>query len=231
MDAAESELSYPAANVSLPLLQSLLDAGGFPDWMYTLGCGFLIYSTCSPSMFAAIRSSSAAGDEAASLLRVSYDSRSLLNMLISVTQTGNDRVLATSPTRRGTRPVTSGQHAGGEKAMGTRARSVRESFMLTYDVPWPVSIVAPQAAIAQYQMVFRYANPNSKNDCFFLLAHPRSIPTLCPQLPSRHILELKWVERELSRVWLLYQRTAPLANHGRRSREEARAASAFGAPR
>lgn len=36
-------------------------------------------------------------------------------------------------------------------------------------VPWPLSIAASEAALAQYQMVFR------------------------------HIFELKWVERELSR--------------------------------
>ena len=55
-------------------------------------------------------------------------------------------------------------------------------------MPWPLSIVAPEAALAQYQMVFR------------------------------HIFELKWVEREVNRVCALYQRTAGLANRRTRMR-------------
>lgn len=60
-------------------------------------------------------------------------------------------------------------------------------------VPWPLSIAAPEAALAQYQMVFR------------------------------HLFELKWVERELTRVVQLLQRTAGLANRRSRLRRAARA--------
>lgn len=55
-------------------------------------------------------------------------------------------------------------------------------------VPWPLSIAAPEAALAQYQMVFR------------------------------HIFELKWVERELTRVVALYQQTTGLASRRARLR-------------
>ncbi|KAL4418839.1 hypothetical protein ABPG77_001502 [Micractinium sp. CCAP 211/92] len=69
-------------------------------------------------------------------------------------------------------------------------RSARESFMLSYEVSWPLSIAAPEAALAQYQMVFR------------------------------HIFELKWVERELTRVAAIYGQTTGLAS--RRARMRAR---------
>lgn len=57
-------------------------------------------------------------------------------------------------------------------------------------VSWPLSIAAPEAALAQYQMVFR------------------------------HIFELKWVERELTRVAAIYGQTTGLAS--RRARMRAR---------
>lgn len=57
-------------------------------------------------------------------------------------------------------------------------------------VSWPLSIAAPEAALAQYQMVFR------------------------------HIFELKWVERELTRVAAIYGQTTGLAS--RRARMWAR---------
>lgn len=34
-------------------------------------------------------------------------------------------------------------------------RPCRECFILSYDVPWPLNVVAPESTIAQYQMVFR----------------------------------------------------------------------------
>lgn len=55
-------------------------------------------------------------------------------------------------------------------------------------VPWPLSIAAPEAALAQYQMVFR------------------------------HIFELKWVERELTRVVALFQQTTGVASRRARAR-------------
>lgn len=61
-------------------------------------------------------------------------------------------------------------------------------------VSWPLSIAAPEAALAQYQMVFR------------------------------HIFELKWVERELTRVAAIYGQTTGLAS--RRARMRARRQSA-----
>jgi gamma-tubulin complex component 2 len=72
-----------------------------------------------------------------------------------------------------------------ERATVGRQKFCRESLMLAYSVPWPVSVVAPDSAVAQYQMIFR------------------------------HLFELKWVDRELSRVAALYQATRPLSNRQR----------------
>lgn len=59
--------------------------------------------------------------------------------------------------------------------------------MLYYKVPWPLVLVAPDAAIAQYQAFFK------------------------------HLFDLKWVERELNQTAKLYQVTKSLANFERRS--------------
>ena len=67
-------------------------------------------------------------------------------------------------------------------------------------MPWPLSIAAPEAALAQYQMVFR------------------------------HIFELKWVERELNRVCALYQRTTGLASRRSRMRRASLGGGGPGTP-
>jgi len=59
--------------------------------------------------------------------------------------------------------------------------------MLYYKVPWPLVLVAPDAAIAQYQAFFK------------------------------HLFDLKWVERELNQTAKIYQVTKSLANFERRS--------------
>jgi len=95
------------------------------------------------------------------------------------------------------RPVVPSPMTAAEKATVGRQKLARESFMLSYSVPWPLSIIAPDAAVSQYQMAFR------------------------------HLFELKWVERELNRVCVLYQGTASLGNMQRRSqRRESLAGSA-----
>lgn len=86
------------------------------------------------------------------------------------------------------RPVVPMPMSASEKATVGRQKLARESFMLSYEAPWPLSIVAPDAALAQYQMAFR------------------------------HLFELNWVERELSKVCGLYHTTAALANVQRRAR-------------
>lgn len=138
---------------------------------------------------AAVAATSAADDPVAHELRAAFDTRSILNMLVSITQsmaavstTGTSASAVASSPSKNLRAVTPGPLPAGEHQTVGRQRSARESFMLCYAVPWPLSIVAPEACMAQYQMVFR------------------------------HLLELKWVERELNRVWKLYQQTRSLAN-------------------
>lgn len=59
--------------------------------------------------------------------------------------------------------------------------------MLYYDIPWPLMVIAPDAALAQYQAFFK------------------------------HLFDLKWVERELNETCRLYQTTKSLANTERRT--------------
>lgn len=59
--------------------------------------------------------------------------------------------------------------------------------MLYYRVPWPLVVVSPDSAVAQYQAFFK------------------------------HLFDLKWVERELNKTCKLYQATRTLANFDRRA--------------
>ncbi|KAL4425465.1 hypothetical protein ABPG75_009481 [Micractinium tetrahymenae] len=172
MDAAEPEFAQHAGHVPLLQLQSLLES--------------------------AVRGSSAAADPDAARLAAAFDHRTIINMLVE-----NQRALAALPGAEAAgkatpfsklKPTTPAPMTASERSQIGKKRSARESFMLSYEVPWPLSIAAPEAALAQYQMVFR------------------------------HIFELKWVERELTRVAAIYGQTTGLAS--RRARMRARRESA-----
>ncbi|KFM24916.1 Gamma-tubulin complex component 2 [Auxenochlorella protothecoides] len=166
MDSAGAEFGRMVAAVPLLQLQALLSA--------------------------AVRGSSAAAVPAAAQLRAAFDTRSVLNMLVSITQTAAATAgvgQPGSPLRRGLKPVTPAPMSASERQTVGRQKNARESFMLSYAVPWPLSVVAPEACMAQYQMIFR------------------------------HMFELKWVERELNRVWQLHLQTRGLASvHSRTGR-------------
>jgi gamma-tubulin complex component 2 len=163
MDGGEAELGLHVGQVELPQLQSVLDI--------------------------AVRGCSAASDPAATRLRAAYDHRSMLNMLIAITSTAAPASSAESPQKRPRlRPVAPAPMTAAEKSTVGRQKRARESFMLFYEVPWPLSVVVPDTAMAHYQMIFR------------------------------HLFELKWVERELSRVCDMYRATVPLANLQGRAR-------------
>ena len=186
MDAGEAEWTHMIANVPLLQLQNILDI--------------------------AIRSSSAAADPAARQLKAAMDHRSIFTMLGAITQSALHQAYGTaggigggfstsrygnlsSPLKKGgmgapapLKPVVPTPMTEEEKATIGEKRTARESFMLSYQVPWPLSIVAPEASVAQYQMVFK------------------------------HLFELKWVERELVRVTGLVAATADLAITHRRSK-------------
>lgn len=162
MESGDADLNSVCGTVPLQQLQSVLDI--------------------------AVRCSSAATDPAAAHLKAAYDHRSVLNLLIAITQTAGPVAATDSPTKRPKlRPVVPTAMTAAEKSTVGRQRRARESFMLSYEVPWPLSIVVPDSAMAQYQMIFR------------------------------HLFELKWVEKELNRVCSLYQTTRPLAVAQRRS--------------
>jgi gamma-tubulin complex component 2 len=162
MESGDADLNSVCGTVPLQQLQSVLDI--------------------------AVRCSSAATDPAAARLKAAYDHRSVLNLLIAITQTAGPMAATDSPTKRPKlRPVVPTSMTAAEKSTVGRQRRARESFMLSYEVPWPLSIVVPDSAMAQYQMIFR------------------------------HLFELKWVEKELNRVCTLYQTTRPLAIAQRRS--------------
>jgi gamma-tubulin complex component 2 len=162
MESGDADLNSVCGTVPLQQLQSVLDI--------------------------AVRCSSAATDPAAARLKAAYDHRSVLNLLIAITQTAGPVTATDSPTKRPKlRPVVPTAMTAAEKSTVGRQRRARESFMLSYEVPWPLSIVVPDSAMAQYQMIFR------------------------------HLFELKWVEKELNRVCSLYQTTRPLAVAQRRS--------------
>ena len=164
MDGGEIEFGRQSGQVELSQLQNVLDI--------------------------AIRGSSAGRDPAAYLLKAAYDHRSMLNMLIAITSTSTSAdasALASRDRRPKLQPVRPMPMTLSEKSSVGRQKRARESFMLSYEVPWPLSVVVPDAAMAHYQMIFR------------------------------HIFELKWVERELNRVCAMYRSTAPVLNARRRA--------------
>ena len=162
MESGDADLNSVCGAVPLQQLQSVLDIS--------------------------VRCSSAAGDPAAARFKAAYDHRSVLNLLIAITQTAGPVGPADSPSHRPKlRPVVPTPMSAAEKSTVGRQRRARESFMLSYEVPWPLSVIVPDSAMAQYQMIFR------------------------------HIFELKWVERELNRVCSLYQTTRALAIMQRRA--------------
>lgn len=168
MDGGEMEFGRQAGQIELPQLQNILDI--------------------------AVRGSSAATDPAAVNLKAAYDHRSMLNMLIAITSTSTLSTRATDNSsipnkdkKPRLQPVVPAPMTSNEKATVGRQKRARESFMLSYEVPWPISVVVPDAAMAHYQMIFR------------------------------HIFELKWVERELNRVCGMYRSTVPVFNARRRS--------------
>ena len=171
------------------LFLSLMEIG---DADLNADCGKVPLQQLQAVLDIAIRSSSAAADPAAAArLKAAYDHRSVLNLLIAITQTAGGPTgpsAADSPAKKPRlRPVVPTPMTAAERSTVGRQRRARESFMLSYEVPWPLSVVVPDAAMAQYQMIFR------------------------------HVFELKWVERELNRVCSMYQKTRPLAIMQRRA--------------
>ena len=167
------------------VLSHLMDAGD-ADWGRMVGSVPLLQLQGALDM--AVRASSASKDPAALKLKAALDHRSLLNMLIAITQ--NSLPTGGEAGAQRLRPVTPAPMTSGEKSTIGKQRSARESFMLSYQVPWPLSIVAPDAVLAQYQMIFR------------------------------HLFELKWVERELVRMSGLIATTDDLAVAHRRAQRK-----------
>lgn len=165
------------------LIAQLLDGAG--DGGFGRPASAVPLAQLQSALAGAVAATSAAADPAARELRAALDTRSILNLLVAVTQSmaaAPNPGAGASPRKSTLRAVTPGPIPAGDRAAAARQRTAREAFMLCYSVSWPLSIVAPEGCLAQYQMVFR------------------------------HLFELKWVERELNRVWRLHQQTRALAN-------------------
>ncbi|KAK9863562.1 hypothetical protein WJX84_003827 [Apatococcus fuscideae] len=151
LDTAEAELAKPAVDISVPRLQSLLEL--------------------------AVRASSAAGDPTGDDLSCSLDHRSLLGMLKQTFQQHSDASRDSPFKAKREKVDTRGQ--AHERSL-LKSRIGREAFMLCFKVDWPLSVVVSEAAMTQYQLIFR------------------------------HLFELKIVERQLNNSWRLFQATRTL---------------------
>ena len=133
-----------------------------------------------------VQASSASADPVASSLEIVYGSKSLHQLMLDLTRNARaaeahgDAGLAPAPQLK---PIHSMSVSNTEKSK----MPARTLAMLYYRVPWPLVVVAPDTAIAQYQAFFK------------------------------HLFDLKWVERELNKTCKLYQVTRSLANFERRA--------------
>ena len=123
-----------------------------------------------------VQASSASSDPVASSLQIVYGSKSLHQIMLDLTRNSrcNDSDL---------KPI----HSMSVSATERSKMPARNLAMLYYKVPWPLVVVTPDSAVAQYQAFFK------------------------------HLFDLKWVERELNKTCKLYQVTRSLANYERRA--------------
>ena len=133
-----------------------------------------------------VQASSASSDPVASSLQIVYGSKSLHQLMLDLTrsarasETHGDPGMPQAPQLK---PI----HAMSVSSTERSKMPARNLAMLYYKVPWPLMVVSPEAAVAQYQAFFK------------------------------HLFDLKWVERELNKTCKLYQATRNLANAERRA--------------
>jgi len=133
-----------------------------------------------------VQASSASQDPIAASLQIVYGSKSLHQLVLDLTRNaraagahGDAGMSAASQLK----PIHSMSVSSTEKSKAP----ARNLAMLYYKVPWPLVVVSPDTAMAQYQAFFK------------------------------HLFDLKWVERELNKTCKLYQVTRNLANFERRA--------------
>lgn len=133
-----------------------------------------------------VQATSASADPVASSLQIVYGSKSLHQLMLDLTrsarasETHGDPGMPQAPHLK---PI----HAMSVSSTERSKMPARNLAMLYYKVPWPLMVVSPEAAVAQYQAFFK------------------------------HLFDLKWVERELNKTCKLYQATRNLANFERRA--------------
>ena len=133
-----------------------------------------------------VQASSASADPVASSLQIVYGSKSLHQLMLDLTRSARASDTHGDPGMPQTphlRPI----HATSVSSTEKSKMPARNLAMLYYKVPWPLMVVSPESAVAQYQAFFK------------------------------HLFDLKWVERELNKTCKLYQATRNLANFERRA--------------
>ena len=176
MDAGDIDLK--SANIPMQQLQDILQ---------------LSVEACSVS-----------SDPMASSLEIVYGSKSLHQLMLDLTRSAraSDGDSTRSQVRFIPPPPDKETHRSHSHVLCLQLRPIhsmsvsatekskvpaRNLAMLYYRVPWPLVVIAPDSAIAQYQAFFK------------------------------HLFDLKWVERELNKTCKLYQSTRMLANFERRA--------------
>jgi len=161
-EVMREELGKAARDVSRPRLQSLLEL--------------------------AVRTSSVGADAHADDLAVELDPRSLLELARAAGVAPHVNTASTANTPAGT-PGQAGLRLGGR----SRAEELPgwEVVLLSYRVAWPLTLVVPPKALAQYQLIFRY------------------------------LWGMKRAERELSSTWHRMQAARNAARSGREALKHA----------
>jgi gamma-tubulin complex component 2 len=137
-----------------------------------------------------VQACSIASDPVASSLQIVYGSKSLHQIMLDLTRNAKshtDLHLNSSSSSSQLKPI----HSMSVSATERSKMPSRSLAMLYYRVPWPLVVVSPDSAVAQYQAFFK------------------------------HLFDLKWVERELTKTCKLYQATRTLANFDRRHHSSA----------
>jgi gamma-tubulin complex component 2 len=133
-----------------------------------------------------IQGSSASADPVASSLEIVYGSKSLHQLMLDLTRNARAAEAKAEPSVFPTpqlKPIHSMSVSNTERSK----IPARNLAMLYYHIPWPLAVISPDTAVAQYQAFFK------------------------------HLFDLKWVERELCKTCKLYQVTRSLANFERRA--------------
>eukprot|EP01104_Vermistella_antarctica_P007997 TRINITY_DN1988_c0_g1_i3.p1 TRINITY_DN1988_c0_g1~~TRINITY_DN1988_c0_g1_i3.p1 ORF type:complete len:712 (-),score=144.71 TRINITY_DN1988_c0_g1_i3:263-2398(-) len=149
MDTAEPELRKPASDIAIGKLQSLLELS--------------------------VRTSSAASDEFHDDLKCVLSPHTLVQQLKGLISTskGAFYVSPSAPTASDADASTLSSAAA--PAPGARQMGGMESFVLDYDVQWPLSLVLSRSAITRYQILFR------------------------------HLFQCRLIERQLCNAWTYHQ--------------------------